>query len=275
MPVLKPLAKSLYSEIAGRKLEHSLFELGEEAKQAILIWKCALISIAHTGRELARPMESLIRSRQEECKLRVRFDGCPAGVGWVVQEVGRGLGASTGRGSKVEKGLRTGTSVEREVAAGSVLAWGSEVLWTHLLNDPKYQNTAELIGVVLGLGWIASNSSGKAVSVEVVGDSVTVLTWMEGEKFTGLFGRAAAVALMHILSCGRIRIGAAIHVPAEFNELCDDLSRNRIPKSLSGTKRFQNQSLLEIMDPMRQGGGDFLEVMTNVTKALSGYVLRG
>jgi hypothetical protein len=80
---------------------------------------------------------------------------------------------------------------------------------------------------------------------------------------------------MHILSCGRIRIGAAIHVPAEFNELCDDLSRNRIPKILNGTKRFQNQSLLEIMDPMRQGGGDFLEVMTNVTKALSGYVLRG
>jgi hypothetical protein len=82
-------------------------------------------------------------------------------------------------------------------------------------------------------------------------------SWVEGEKFTGLFGRAAAVALMHILSCGRIRIGATIHVPAEFNELCDDLSRNRIPKSLSGTKRFQNQSLLEIMDPMRQEGGDF------------------
>ncbi len=35
---------------------------------------------------------------------------------------------------------------------------------------------------------------GKTVSVEVVGDSITVLTWMEGEKFTGLFGRAAAVA---------------------------------------------------------------------------------
>ena len=151
----------------------------------------------------------------------------------------------------------------------------SEVLWAHLRNDPKYQNTAELIGVVLGLGWIASNSPGKAVSVEVVGDSITVLTWVEGEKFTGLFGRAAAVALMHISNCGRIRIGAAIHVPAEFNELCDDLSRNRIPKILSGTKRFQNHSLLEIMDPMRQGGGDFLEVMTNVTKALSGDVVGG
>jgi len=241
------LSKTLYNEIAGRRNGHAVFQLGEQAKSSIMIWKCALIGLACSGRKLARPMVPHVRNSSDKCSLRVRFDGCPAGVGWVVQPI------------------ESNEEINMAVSVEEVIAWGSDRLWSGLNNDPKYQNTAELIAVVLGLAWVSSNFK-DGVRVEVVGDSVTVLQWLTGEKFSGEFGRSAAVVMMKLITNGHLCVGRGIHVSADKNQFCDDLSRDKIPVGLKDNSRVRDQKLLQLMNPLEEF--KFVELLNRIDKAL-------
>jgi hypothetical protein len=252
LPMLIPLSRPMYSAIAGRRNDKASVVLEEAAQQAILIWKCALIGLASSGRLLARHMVTLVRNVYEECTVRVRFDGCPTGVGWVVQKF---------------VGNEQEDHVDCPVTEHNVTAWGSEVLWEELENNSKYQNTSELIAAVLGLAWVAANI-GRGTGVELVGDSVTVLQWVSGERFSGEFGRVAAIMMMALVTSGRIKVLSSVHVPAAENQFCDHLSRNRIPGNLRDENRGLFGDILQLMNPMVDM--EFIDVLGRMEKMWGG-----
>jgi hypothetical protein len=213
----------VYDEINGRIRGHQKFYLSEASKQVVLLWRAALISMSVRGRQTARLMSSVKPSRVVS-DFQIVFDGCPMGAWAVVVNI---------------------------KMPGIILAWWSErfpwVSKNSRYKTSEFQNNGELVGFILPLVWLAKYYPGSAISVE--GDSVTVLNWLSGESYRTGFARRAAVVALKLIELGRVVISETHHIPAEENELCDKLSRDKIPDWLDRELRISGGEVVKLVDP--------------------------
>jgi hypothetical protein len=94
-----------------------------------------------------------------------------------------------------------------------------------LSREPKYQNTAEFMALVIGLISLAEVGVLSNASVRIIGDSTTALRWGTEERFKGQ--RATKAAMLFIALCCKWNayVGSSVHVRGEDNIICDGLSR--------------------------------------------------
>jgi hypothetical protein len=91
-------------------------------------------------------------------------------------------------------------------------------------NDPSYQNTAEFIAVVMGLGCLAALGINNA-AVHILGDNVSSLSWCVSQRFRAGRSRGAAMSYMALSTICDLQVVSSQHVKGEDNITCDGLSR--------------------------------------------------
>jgi hypothetical protein len=92
----------------------------------------------------------------------------------------------------------------------------------------SYQNTAEYIGVILGL--IAMVKLGfQRVDVQIRGDSISALTWAETGRPRGELVTNASSVFTLLCVATSLTVRKATHLEAKDNWRCDTLSRTLKP----------------------------------------------
>ena len=93
--------------------------------------------------------------------------------------------------------------------------------------DSSYQNTCEFLAATIGiLSCLRFQPVGESyVVIELKGDSVTALQWASTSRFKSASVNRAAVLFTLLVVRQRVVIAEVEHVLAEFNGVCDDLSR--------------------------------------------------
>ena len=130
---------------------------------------------------------------------RVTFDGCPKGVGTLVESV----------------------------PGGEVVAWCSCQMPFETHNDPAFQNFSELAAAAVGIAIVGEISSSGG-HVELVGDSVTALSWLKKLSFSGYRTRKLALGMLSLMDQRDVGVISTEFILSEANETCDQLSRGII-----------------------------------------------
>jgi hypothetical protein len=146
-------------------------------------------------------------------------------------------------------------------------------------SEAKFQNTAEFIGIILGIEGLHELGI-NAQSVHLRGDSITALTWASTVKFKGcLVGNAASVFIIQGI-VREVKIGKVTHLSAEDNWRADYLSRGGsleglLQKDTTLQKpqqiQLQQQSdLINLCDPKNEikDENEFLTFWNNTRRIL-------
>jgi hypothetical protein len=255
---MRPFCGALHRATSGRKSRHVQFYLPEEARRAIRGWRAMLYLVSFNEQKYTRRIQSFL---PEQLQYVVEFDA-----------------SLTGAGILWYKRRADGTEVS---IGGSAVDLRSFEFGT----DSSFQNTAEYIGCTLGLVGLAILGI-RDVDVEVRGDSVAALTWVETERPRGeLVTNASIVFTLLGISFG-LDVKKGVHISGDDNWRCDRLSRisetgkgirdtlqgmglGEAPEiNLQGNR--QVRKLLESCNPKRclDGEGVFLEFWSGVRDAL-------
>jgi hypothetical protein len=201
LPELRPFSRALYACFAGISNRQASVYLSEEAKLSVELWRTLLCAIALDERRFARPFRSFV---SKEASTIIQFDASLQGIGVVVYARDHGT----------EDDVLVGAS------AVPLTAWGLDE------ENSALQNTAEYMAVIVGIiAAVKCRPAAARQAIVLKGDSVTALRWAEtGRVKSVLANRAACVCILLLVRLG-IRVQDAIHVLAEFNVVCDLLSR--------------------------------------------------
>jgi hypothetical protein len=66
----------------------------------------------------------------------------------------------------------------------------------------------------------------------VAGDNTTSLAWTGNDTFSSGYSSRAAIVYCQLLIKSKLRVNETIHIPGEFNIICDQLSRGVRPEDL-------------------------------------------
>jgi len=178
--------------------------LDATAQNCIHLWRCCLCMMElRSAGTFCRLMSSYVPSVP---KYLVEFDGSLTGVGVII--------------FKLDK-------------------MGNELLWKvarfvfpfDLDSDSSYQNTCELIALVMAVGCMVTLKVNQT-SVAARGDSTTALTWILSERFRSGPSRGATVCYMALGVRHDIYFERRQHIKGIHNVRCDALSRNSTPAML-------------------------------------------
>lgn len=255
---MRPFCGALHRATSGRKNRHVQFYLPEEAQRAVRGWRAMLYLVAFDEQRYTRRIRSFL---PEQLQYIVEFDASLSGAGvlWFKRRAD-GTEVAIG-GSAIDlRGFNFGT-------------------------DSSFQNTAEYIGCTLGLAGLALLGV-RDVDVEVRGDSVAALTWVETERPRGdLVTNASMVFTLLCINFG-LDVKKGVHISGDENWRCDRLSRfNETGSGVLETLQNmglgdtpvinlqdnrQIQKLLESCDPQRylDEDGVFLDFWSGIRDAL-------
>ena len=205
----RPMAQfsvELYRDIGlFRGNQHSKRALTDGTKIEVALWKAYLSLTVLNPLIFARKLESF-RPRPP-ASINIGFDGYIQGVGVGLRDV---------------EGLQL-----EEADMGQLLGYAGvcPIPW-RLTNDSSYQNTSELLAVILGL-LIAAYLGRVNFSFSATGDSMTTLSWLVKDRVASALGKRAGIAYTIIASTlGAFNTGTVFKRGAD-NTLYDDLSRGK------------------------------------------------
>jgi ribonuclease HI len=217
---LRPFTRALYRAASGWKNRQATFLLKEEAKQAIRMWRAMLFLLSSAEVVFGRNLET--------------FRENPV-ISWIV-EFDSSLEGSGGLLYRIDQ---DGVEVCLGGFAVALSSFG-------FADDSSYQNTAEYIGVILGLVALAKIGV-RGVDVELRGDSITALTWAEtGRPRGSLVTNASMVFTLLCVALG-LTVRRSTHISGEKNWRCDTLSRTDEP-------------LRETMDKIGRGDSPAIDI---------------
>ena len=173
-----------------------------EAKALVRIWRAYLVKSEvdfKNGVPSGRPMESFAR---RDNGWWLEFDGCLTGVG-----------------VRIFKATTEGVAVLTTASFTNDFGFG---------RDSSYQNAMELLGVAFAL-LVAVRLGARNTSVNLRGDSVTVLAWAKDNRFNSELAMAASSLVLMICQHFDIVVGDTQHLSSEDNWVCDELSRGGVP----------------------------------------------
>lgn len=131
IPVLKPLSGILYHATVGLENKNALVTMTVEFVEVIGIWRHLLIALA-LDENISRAISSIIRRRNDGRPVyQITFDGCPRGVGVLVESV-----------------------PDQEV-----VAWCSCQIPFETYNKPEFQNLAETAAAAIGMAIVGEISA--------------------------------------------------------------------------------------------------------------------
>jgi hypothetical protein len=195
-----PLTSVLYNGICGYNNRNISIVPNKLCRSAILIWRCLLCLLEFDPKAYSRPLSSFTPSN---ALYQICFDASLTGIGVGVKCLAR-------------KELIAITSYDFPF---------------DLHQDPKYQNTVEFIAVVTGL-WILFKNNIRNCSVELVGDSISALTWGSTERFRGILNLGSVIAFILLGTRCDLWVSSSVHIAGEDNTLYDQLSRGISARTL-------------------------------------------
>ena len=193
---LRPFTMDLFSAIRGYTNIETRITLPAAARRAIMLWRCALVTLGCDPLRFARPLHTLA---EKPPSLQIEYDASLTGIGIILSEL-----SATG-----ETQLIGAVKLPIPVDLGG---------------DSGYQNSAEFMAVVVGLACLASlGYSGRGV--KLIGDNTSSLAWASTERFRAGNSRPAAVCFMALAVTHDLAISSTEHVAGVRNIVCDSLSR--------------------------------------------------
>lgn len=235
-----PLTTILYHEFSGLRNQHLTKTPSTLFTCTVILWRCLLCLLNFDDKSYSRSLDSFISQKPN---YRISFDASLKGIGVGITDI----------------------------TSGELISIASYEFPFDLHEQSKYQNTVEFIAVVIGI-WILTRHDVRDCHLELVGDSITALTWSYDERFKGLFNLGPAVAFTMLGTYYNIWVASIIHVAGENNQLYDSLSRgknaaelNFDPKiiyDLSSDVKFQQ--LISYCNPSNSvSNGNYLLSMWN------------
>ena len=170
-PYMSPFSGYLYSAFAGYSNADVFIRLPSEAYLVIMMWRFFLVMMKLDSSRNTLCIRSFLNIRHS--LLLIEYDGCPEGIGFILH---------------------------RRDSASEQWSPFYAVSVCHLYdldNDPRYQNTMEFIGIVMGfitLRWLGYHH----VTVDILGDNTASLAWSNSLRFRP--GSSTAAALTYILT---------------------------------------------------------------------------
>ena len=199
-PGLRPFVRALYGSYAGLSRNVSVV-LDINAKRSIHMWRAMLCTLTLREKEFARPFTSFI---PRNSRWIIQFDASLTGIGILLLK-------------------RNSDTTETVVgAAGTCIR-------QYGITKSDYQNSCEFIAALFGLciliKWCVTNDE-KLDTIEFRGDSEVALTWMDKLNSKSDLSTKACMILTLITTRLDITVSGCEHVFAEYNKICDDLSRD-------------------------------------------------
>jgi hypothetical protein len=200
-PYLKPLSSNLYSEITGTKNIDAFRKLKSASVITIWVWRAILCLLAINPTRYSRDLESF---RSSTSTIRIEYDASLTGLGIILLVYND----------------------------GNWVTWKvTSIVLPYLISTSGYQNTVEFIAIVIGVAMLylfgVSNTG-----LILAGDNISSLAWTGNDSFTSGYSARAAIVYCQLLMRSKFRINETIHIPGEFNLICDQLSRGTHPAVL-------------------------------------------
>lgn len=208
--VMRPYTSYLYAETAGRSNRRATRKLRPETKEVIRLWRMVLI-LTHLHADTFT--RSLVSFRLEAPEIEIRFDASLQGVGLSLWSV----------------------------SSHQVLTAVATTFPFSLGQDSSHQNLAEFCAVVLAVAVLASKGY-RDLTLSLVGDSVSALTWGQSEHFRGQLNTRAAAVFIAICAEFGYWVATVKHIAGEDNDLHDKLSRGTPPEDLG----FNSDQILDL-----------------------------
>jgi hypothetical protein len=216
---MRPYTNDLFTAMGGKVGNSNVARrLDTAAQYCIRLWRCCLCLMGlRSACKYTRLMHSYVPSAP---KYLVEFDGSLTGVGIIIFRVDEN---------------------------------GNEQLWKvarfvfpfNLGCDSSFQNTCELIGLVMAVGCLVALGVSQSM-VGARGDSTTALTWIMSEQFRSGPSRGASVCFMALGVRHDIHFKSRQHIRGVDNTICDALSRDRTPEMLG----YRRDEIMEVSDHM-------------------------
>jgi len=179
-------------------------KLSEDAVNTVNMWRYLFICLEINPKKYERAISSF---HDYPSTIFLEYDASLTGVGIILTQM-----------------TNDGTELDWKVI--------QQVLHYGIHGQPRYQNTVEFIGIVLGILTIAKLGI-RDVSITIRGDNMSSLKWGLTENYRSLSCRRAALVLTTISIKYNIIITDQIHIAGVKNIRCDQLSRNNAtPNSL-------------------------------------------
>ena len=199
---MRPFRRVMYQMIKGQT-KRRYVAVSVMGRRVVQLYQALLTLVATQEGWFTRSFDSF---RPRSSTLRITFDGSLEGTGLMWHCLRHG-----------------GTQTLLGCAALSLRA-------LKFKGNPAYQNVCEFISILLGLliavlmGWDTS-------AVEIVGDSVTALTWTETGRFRSDHVINAATVCAALCATRVINIVGQRHLLAEDNMVTDTMSRRKMGES--------------------------------------------
>ena len=212
-PYLKPLSSNLYAEITGTKNIDAFRKLKPAAIITIWVWRAILCLLAIQPSLHSRELESF---RRTNSTIKLEYDASLTGLGVIL--------LTSERGSWVTWKV---TSIDLPFR----------------LSSSGYQNTVEFIAIVMGVAMLYMFGIANTGLI-IAGDNTSSLAWTGNDNFTNGYSAQAAIVYCQLLMRSKLRINETIHIPGEFNLICDQLSRGSRPVDLG----YSDSQIVDIND---------------------------
>ena len=201
---MTPFSGYLYSAFSGYENPEVEIVLPETAYLVILLWRVFLFLMKLDLKAFARPIEDFRPWGEPQYLLEV--DGSPIGVGFFIHK-----------------------RVYRDVISPeTIYEW--ECIFTASLcdvydlnNDSRYQNSMEFIASIMGMACLAYLGIHNK-RIEILGDNITSLVWLEALKFRPGASTAAAFAYITLIKHCGYKVVSTEHKEGTLNR-ADPLSR--------------------------------------------------
>jgi hypothetical protein len=227
---LRPFTKDLFNEVKGLRNKSVLLGLSKSAVRTIWLWRVSLVLLELRHEEFSRPIPSLVWRPVEYV---LEYDASLTGAGLVLSKLGNdGLTKTLLKAVKIRFPFMLG-------------------------DDSGFQNSAEFIAVVMGVGCLASLGVRQA-SIRIVGDNTSSLSWSVKSSFRDGPSRSAAISFMAIGTSMGLEVVEGVHIAGVRNIVCDGMSRDQAPAEygfrdedcIDVGKSEVLQALLEACNPL-------------------------
>jgi hypothetical protein len=193
---MSAFTSAMYKDIAGFKGNTTAtHHVSNNTRVDIELWRAYLVLVGTQPHTYGRPLESF--RERPPASLNIGFDGSLGGLGVGVRSV------ST-----------TTTLAHTGIFPVPCLP----------TTDSSYQNTFELMAVIVGL-LLCLQLGYSNFSYSATGDSKVTLSWLEKDKVSSALGRRAAIAFALISATIGATNTNTTFVPGKQNTLFDALSR--------------------------------------------------
>jgi hypothetical protein len=218
---MRPFSQYLYAAASGYQKENVKILVTEDLMVVIDLWTMVLVL---TVIEPARFQRSIASFAQMEPSILINFDASLTGFGLIFYRIVSDVDSSG----------------NRRVTSHQVFAVMQYSTPYRLNSESKYQNAMEFISIVTTMASLISLGY-RDLSLSLLGDSVSALTWSYKEKFSSTQARKAAILYMQLMSRPEVKlvVSEIRYVNTIYNVHCDAMSRGATPLSLG-----YNQSII-------------------------------